>query len=208
MTTKTCSKCNLELSVEKFAVTKREGDRIIYRNSWCNKCRAAQNRERNGHNPAKQYTDDPDSGLKQCRMCMELKSFSLFSEQSRGKYGISSRCKPCTNDYARTDVARSNNVKATAKYRDVRKYRWRANHRITQAKRRGLIKVTSDGSVTDDFLKSVYESELCYWCKEFIPEEDRTLEHIKELCSGGEHVASNITMACNSCNCKRLNKER
>lgn len=204
---KTCSKCKCTKSLNNFSVTKRDGDVIISRNSWCNKCRTEYNRQRNGHSEAKRYDDKPELNIKQCRSCMELKDFSLFSPVSRGKYGLSSKCKPCAASYAKQDHVRENNVKACAKYREVRKYRWRANHRITQAKRRGLIAETSDGSVTDDFLKSVYETEICYWCKKVIPEENRTLEHIEELVSGGKHIASNITMACGSCNSKRLNRK-
>lgn len=67
---------------------------------------------------------------------------------------------------------------------------------------------TADGTVTDTFLKEVYATEICYWCACYIEPSKRTLEHIVELNDGGEHSASNITMACQPCNSARLGRKK
>lgn len=93
----------------------------------------------------------------------------------------------------------------TQKYRDNHRERWRGLHRINQFNRKNKVKLANDGTVTEDFMKSLYSIENCYWCKQVIPRELRTAEHIKPLHLNGLHTAENLTMACRSCNFSKLN---
>lgn len=201
---KNCSKCLENKPVESFSVTKRNEDGSIkYRSSWCTPCRVSSNRERLGYNKLEKSIVDFDNEMKQCACCKLMFPFAEFPPSKRGSANLAAYCKSCAKDkYYDKEKAKG----YTQSYRDRNRNRWRALHRINQFNRRNLIKALEDGTVTTEFVDSIYAEEICYWCKEFTEEEDRTLEHIIELSSGGLHSASNITMACFSCNSARLNK--
>lgn len=197
---KVCSKCKIEQPLEKFSCNKRNEDGSCKRyNSWCTSCRTIGNRDRLGlkERPKAEITDNG----KECLKCNTIKTLSEFSPSSRGKLQLSAYCKPCTIR-ATPEKAR----KYTADYRTRNGPRWRALHRLNMFKRKNLISVLSDGTVTDEILKALYEQVICCWCKDNVAPKQRTLEHIVELSQGGLHSIHNITMACFSCNSKRLNK--
>lgn len=201
---KSCSKCGIEQDIDKFSVTKRNEDGSVkYRNSWCVSCRVANNRQRLGYNKLEKSMVDFNNELKECASCKLILPFNDYYSAERGSANLAAYCKTCTKTkYYDKDKARAH----TQSYRDRNRNRWRALHRINQFNRRSLIKATEDGTVTDKFIDSIYSQEICYWCKEFTDEDERTLEHIIELSSGGQHSASNITMACLSCNSSRQNR--
>lgn len=93
----------------------------------------------------------------------------------------------------------------TEKYRNNHREHWRGLHRINQFNRKNKIKAQSDGTVTEEFMKNLYEIENCYWCKKYTPIDQRTAEHIIPLDRGGIHGISNLIMSCLSCNCSKLN---
>jgi len=201
---KVCSKCGIEQDIDRFSVTKRNEDGSVrYRHSWCNLCRTIQNRDKLGYKEGKRAAVDYAEELKECNHCHVMLPFADFSPSARGSAGLAAYCKPCQVERY---YDKEKGKLSTQAYRDRNRAWWRALHRIHQFNRRNLIKATEDGTVTNDFVVSVYAKEICYWCGEFTKETDRTLEHIIELSSGGLHSASNITMACLSCNSSRLNK--
>jgi hypothetical protein len=198
---KTCSKCKRSLDRKHFSCCKRNEDGTCrYLNSWCNKCRTQQNRERGGwdEKPIPVVFDD----RKECLRCREIKPIDDFSPSIRGRLGKSSYCRSCA-----TRAPKSKSREYTANYRKRHKERWRAAHRIHQFNRRHKIQIADDGTVTDEFVKGVYSKTHCYWCKNYVEPCDRTLEHIEELSNGGKHSAGNITMACKTCNFGRKNKD-
>jgi len=148
---------------------------------------------------------DFDLEIKQCGKCRKIFSFNNFYKNSKNPNGLISYCKSCHKENYYNLEKQS---KRTKKFKNLNKERVRARQRIYQFERRTRIKVSSDGSVTDDFIKSIYALEYCYWCKKFTPREKRTLEHIIELISGGKHSSENITMSCKSCNSARFNKNK
>lgn len=197
---KQCTKCLNELDSSCFSCTKRNEYGICTSwNSWCNKCRTIQNRQRSCavERIAPQTTNDS----KECLKCNLLKDFSEFSPSKRGRLGLSAYCKNCKPRQSK-EKARE----ATSKYRQDNRERWRALHRIAMLKRRSNIVANSDGSITDEYLKFLYNTEMCCWCNSFTPEDKRTLEHIVELSLGGMHSICNTNMSCLTCNSKRLNK--
>lgn len=142
--------------------------------------------------------------LKACRDCEEEKPFSEFYKTKKGTHGLNAYCKVCYKKrYHNREAARLR----TAKYRETNHERWKAMHRVHQFNRKSTIKAVDDGTVTDAFVKEVYSRMICYWCGLFVDEEDRTLEHVVELIDGGAHSASNIEMACLSCNSARLGRK-
>lgn len=201
---KTCTKCRLEIPIENFSVTKRNEDGTVKRrNSWCNGCRTNQNRERLGLTKRNKTVVDDVNQTKSCANCLNVLQFSSFYKSKKGSGGLSAYCKEC--EYPRFKNLEKQK-EAVRRYRLNNLYRWRAMHRVHQFNRRQNIKATDDGTVTDEFLISLYETENCFWCKNYISEDKRTLEHIKELSQGGTHSAENITMACVSCNSSRKGK--
>lgn len=200
MQTKICSKCKLELDISKFSCTKRSEDGTCkYRNSQCNTCRSEGRRLKQGSikKIVPKFTEDS----KECLICNIVKPFSEFYTSKRGRFGLSAYCSKCQ---IRATPEKSR--KYTADYRKRHNARYKAQHRLNMLKRRSNIVNASDSSVTDAFLSFVYEQDKCCWCGRITPEDDRTLEHILELSSGGLHSVHNINMACFSCNSSRLNR--
>lgn len=197
---KQCTKCLTDLDISCYSCTKRnESGECVRWNSWCNQCRTAQNRQRNGtiERPSPLVTDNS----KECLKCNILKVFSDFSPSERGRLGLSAYCKNCSPRQSKEKAK-----EATRKYRDTNKERWRALHRLSMLRRRSNLAVNNDESITDDYLKFLYSREVCCWCGCYVSEDKRTLEHIVELSTGGMHSMCNTNMACLSCNSKRLNK--
>ena len=140
---------------------------------------------------------------KQCVECKELIELKNFSNSIRGRKGKSSYCKPCSSKRQLKRKTKEERKIQTQKYRNENREWWRSLHRINQFNRRNNIKLLSDGTVTQDFVKEVYSINMCYYCKEITPEKFRTLEHKIPLNKGGLHSSINITMSCLSCNCSK-----
>lgn len=204
---KVCTVCELEKDINCFSVTKRNKDGSVrYRNSWCNQCRSeAQLKAKGGRvKPIPRV----EGNCKECLTCKKLLNKNEFSPSKRGRLGVAAYCKRCIIVRKPKDSETKRKVAETTKaYRIRHLLRWRAMHRIHQFNRRSLIKATEDGTVTDKFLEELYQKEYCYWCNNFIENENRTIEHIEELTSGGKHSAENLTMACLSCNSARKGRK-
>jgi hypothetical protein len=192
---KACTKCDKSFRLSAFSCTKRAEDGSCkYYHSQCNKCRTL-------------VSDKPKKTpklflyAKECLVCGKIKKLREFYKSKKGRLGRAYCCKDCFKPATRVNAAA-----ASRKYREDNEL-YKANHRIYQFNRRSHQKATEDGTVTREFLAGVYATETCYWCQEYVEYKSRTLEHVKELCSGGEHSASNIEMACRSCNSSRRNRE-
>jgi len=53
------------------------------------------------------------------------------------------------------------------------------------------------------FLRDKYE---CQYCGSYLPEDDRTIDHILPLSRGGKHEWLNVTSSCSYCNSKKADK--
>lgn len=186
-TLKVCTQC-LELKDRKS----------FGKSSWCPACKQRYYRD-NSKAPVKFIPIVTDTH-KQCAECKELIKLSEFSPSKRGRLGLSAYCKPCASLRVLRSVPTKIRRIRTQNYRDKNRNWWRALHRINQFNRRRKQKLVSDGTVTKDFIESIYKMTNCYYCKEEIPKDLRTLEHILPLNRGGLHTSTNITMACLKCN--------
>lgn len=137
-------------------------------------------------------------GGKLCLECQEVKPLDEFSASKRGRGGVSAYCKPCHTKKFKPEKATVRD--RTAAYRERHRPRYLANHRMAQFKRRTSIEVTSDGTVTDEFLQGLYATDTCRYCQQPTPPEARTADHRIPLARGGAHSASNLVMACFACN--------
>jgi len=202
---KICTKCNKEVELGLFSNTKQKKDGTWYLNSWCNPCRSKQNRERLGSTQRKV----PFVSLteKECLDCNLILPFEMFRVSSRGRYGLAAYCISCQNIRSQTiykDLEKAR--QSTNKYRKTHHERWKALHRLHQFNRKSKIKVTSDGSVTDQFIKELLSKTHCCWCNQATSPEKRTIEHVVELSNGGNHSTNNLAMSCLSCNSSRPNR--
>lgn len=188
-----CPHCDLYLPVDRFQLQNGRPS------GWCRECRTAKERERRraaGVSVAKRSFIEDENKL--CNDCGEMKSLAEFSPSARGLGGFGAYCKPCQNTRAR---ARSDDTrKNTARYRERHRERALANHRLAMFEYRTKRKVTSDGSVTDEFLNELYGTTCCYLCGNYTPRKLRTADHVLPLARGGHHSANNLKMACWSCN--------
>ena len=140
---------------------------------------------------------------KQCAECKELVELEKFSNSKRGRKGKSSYCKPCSSKRQLKRKSKEERRLHTQKYRNDNREWWRSLHRINQFNRRSKIKLVSDGTVTQEFVREIYSTENCYYCKEKTSKKFRTLEHKQPLNKGGLHSSNNIVMACLQCNCTK-----
>ena len=139
-------------------------------------------------------------GTKLCMRCDKFYPLDHFSKATRGLGGLATYCKPChAEKYRNKDKAKT----ATATYRIRHRERHLARHRVRMFEYKTHKRVTADGSVTDQLLKHLYAEPRCFYCKQDIVRELRTIDHKTPLSKGGEHVAGNLVMACWACNCSK-----
>jgi 5-methylcytosine-specific restriction endonuclease McrA len=184
-----CQDCRLS----KPIADKKAGNQF-----WCKPCYAVYASEKRRASGIKQKVfsvikDDEKS----CLACNTFKAISEFSPTARGRGGVSAYCKDCAKEkFYDPEKARQ----STQRYRANNLERWRAMHRVNMFKRRHKIMASADGTVTDDFLKGLYNTESCVYCNKETPPSKRTADHVIPLIRGGAHSAFNLVMACMSCN--------
>lgn len=190
--THVCPKCGIEQ--EAIFFQKYKGNP----GGWCRSCRTEKERERRRTKGMKErQRSNIENGRKLCMECLEMKDIDNFYRSERGLGGRSAYCHQCSkNKFYNKDKARE----ATQRYRKRHMERWRSIHRLHQYNRRALIKASDDGTVSDEFLKLIYSTKECYYCKNEILPDDRTIEHLIPLSRGGLHTATNIVMSCFTCN--------
>lgn len=201
METRNCSKCGEPKPVTDFQIRKGKPS------GQCRACKTANMKAlRAARGIAVRKQSVIVEGQKLCMKCDTMKPLAEFSPSKRGLGGVSAWCKLCTKLHARkTDKAVVR--KRTADYRKRHRARYLANHRIAMYKYRTLKSVTSDGTATDEFLNGLYAESECYYCCKPTPEKERTADHVVPLNKGGIHSASNLVMACFSCNSSKRDED-
>lgn len=201
METRNCSKCGEPKPVTDFQI--RNGKP----SGQCRACKTANMKAlRAARGVAVRKQSVVVEGQKLCMKCDTMKPLAEFSPSKRGVGGVSAWCKNCMKLHARkTDKAVVR--KRTADYRKRHRARYLANHRIAMYKYRTLKSVTSDGTATDEFLDGLYAEQECYYCCKPTPEKERTADHVVPLNKGGIHSASNLVMACFSCNSSKRDED-
>lgn len=191
---RSCCRCHQERDDSAFQHHK--GKPI----GWCRVCRTDNMRERRraaGIPARKQST--VVGGKKLCVDCNRMLKVELFPGNKRGRGGYAAYCNPCSA-MRRKILYRESTRRATAVYRERHRERAMAAHRLHQFKRRAGVAATSDGTVTDDVLRRVYAEKTCAYCEQITHIDDRTIDHRVPLARRGKHSASNLVMACRTCN--------
>lgn len=187
-----CSKCNDLRHISQFQHSKGGPT------GWCQPCRTAREKDRRAANgmKVKVFSIVTDTE-KLCMQCKEMKAHLEFAPGRRGSGGIAAYCREC----ARVKYYdRENQTATTLAWRKNNRAAHLARHRVNQFNRKRLIKAADDGTVTAEFMTSLYECECCAYCEASTPFDDRTADHMIPLSRGGKHSVSNLTMACFTCN--------
>lgn len=90
------------------------------------------------------------------------------------------------------------------KYREEhREYFYEKN-----AERKELMKITDDGTVTNEYLEFIYHEQngKCMYCGCDLNESGKHLDHIIPLSKGGKHTCTNIQWLCPTCNLSKGDK--
>lgn len=171
----------------------------------CRSCHTATEKARRAANgiPVKNLSRIEDD-KKLCVTCEEMRPFEDFSPSKRGLGGISASCKPCFR--LRYGMTREQSRAAAAAHRARHPERVRARQRIYQFERNKTVRATADGSVTDEFMKALYDTEDCAYCRRFTERNRRTADHATPLARGGTHSADNLVMACHPCNSSKRDR--
>lgn len=168
---------------------------------WCKSCRAeleAKRRLAKGIVPKKLSVLKEDTKL--CLVCEIFLPLNCFSSAERGLGGVSSYCKSCFAMKSRIRTDKEKSRQNTQNWRKQNRERHLAQHRLRMFKYKSKKEVTSDGTVTDDYLQTLYSAFNCFYCKEEIEPENRTADHKTALAKGGKHSSENLVMACHRCN--------
>ena len=189
-----CSQCNLEKPVS---------------GSWCRSCRSKaetiRRRQRGQKLLRRRNPKHAEQGKKECFKCNKILSQNKFSPAKKGNMGLTSWCRNCMNNYQKEPKRRARHTEYTREYR-INNPHYTVYHRGQQLKRRMTVLNSTDGSVTVEFLKILYSYKNCYYCEKYTCKNKRTADHKTPLSRGGRHAASNLVMACQSCNSSKRNK--
>lgn len=227
--TKACGVCHTVLPATREFFHK--SDENLYGLAWaCKACASAKAREWREQRKARAITYDP-STVKVCGKCGKEYPATpeFFGVQASRADGLKAACRQCSAAYRRAyheanrDRARAlshkwfteNRERVRQKERDrgairkverkawadanpeaVRRHRVKSQH-IRRARTR------AGGSFTLAELARVTASQggRCWWCGE--PMSKPTVDHLIPLARGGQNVASNIVLACRSCNSRK-----
>lgn len=149
--------------------------------------------------PIKRIVTDISSGFRECSRCGASKALTEFYKNKKGLGGFTADCKTCNKAVSRK--WRTNNLDQK-----------RASARRSSSKRRAVKR----GCVCDDStLESIraFQGDDCAYCgcvmdfsyNHYAPNK-ATLDHVLALSRGGDHVRSNLVIACNSCNMSKGTK--
>lgn len=191
-----CSKCGFERDITMFQHFKGKPS------GQCRICKTESEKKRRERDGIKvKKFSKVENGRKLCLHCDCMKLLTEFSPSKRGTGGVSSYCKPCF--VVKVKPSPEKVRERTAAYRTRHRARHLAAHRVRMYEYRTRKKVTSDGTVGDDFLKRLYATKDCHYCNQPTEEGLRTADHVVPLNKGGSHSASNLVMACWTCNCTK-----
>lgn len=197
---KRCTKCSKDKPLENYFKSKRRYDG---RNTVCKECSGYTM----GWKERKDIKLKEAEGncIKTCTSCGEdKKAISFKLEVGVGRTGRRSRCKVCDNAAERFNVASLSEDQREERRARARAYRYAnpSGYRARKEKRYRRMKETSDGSITRSSIKLLLSTaKECSYCnKPLRTEASKTIDHVVPLDKLGQHVLSNLTVACKQCN--------
>lgn len=216
---KRCSKCKLELPHTEFSPDRRASDGF---QPSCRACNREAKRAR--------YASDPDGARQRNRAYYSSNKERVLATnaKSRKKHAESVKLgkkehyervrhlpefKVKRDAYAAATKERKREYDKAYRARNEEKLKvvkeaWRSKNRDVirmiqftyDAKRRAQVKAGDSSRKVREWLKT--QKKVCHWCRAKC-EKDYHLDHIQPLARGGEHVTTNLCVACPSCNIRK-----
>lgn len=229
---KHCSRCNTTKPVTDFYRDPRKKDGY---NCTCKACRLiiwTKSKKNPNRKPRKFKVRLHPGDSKSCNVCGEIKPVDHFRKWDRDYGdGYYNQCHVCERakgrawnrnrgeyrrNYEETHRAHLRVVRDAwnKKNKDKRKaqqrrfyssQKGRLYNRNSQAIRRSKSK---QGDVTTAWLEQFMASQTkCFYCKKpFNSNRKKTVDHVIPLDKGGEHIMTNLVIACQSCNSSKGNR--
>ena len=176
--TKNCNRCKLPKSLDSFTLNKKPlaNGDPSYRGT-CKTCLAEQQKANRAADPER----------------FRAANKRVYENHKERRLAEQREWRQANSEY---DKARQ------AKYRkenpEVFRRAW---HKYRVARH-----LADDGSVTTEFLKFLFRKEICIYCNNKIPREQRSMDHIIPISRGGLHSIENLVMCCKSCNSSKRDR--
>lgn len=141
-----------------------------------------------------------------CERVLTADEFGLRRRKNRGgtvSIVLHTWCIECRREDSRH---RMRSVPRAVKAARVKRYKYQTPSymlpyaRTASGRRRWERAASQMGSVTKAHLDREMSAHNCSYCLEPLTDDNRELDHVVPLCSGGEHDDANIVAACSSCN--------
>lgn len=229
MDVKTCSRCNLLLSLDQFPLSKGG---LLGRHSRCYQCHrelAAIKRHRNRSETKEIPTK------KVCSGCKILLSSACFHKNKTMYDGLDSYCKTCCKihegsglrhdpveggvikcsqclrnlDFSNFSVNRRNKTGRNTRCKDcVNSYMHSINEKQNDYHHMRRARINTNGTVERIDYNLVFERDQgqCRYCSKDLSNERRKdihLDHVTPIVLGGEHSYANIVLSCKDCNLRK-----
>lgn len=208
-TTRICTRCHKEKSLDKFDKTTTVKNRLGYR-EVCKECRHEEYKEQ--YKPRKQPLPSALNGGKVCRKCLIEKPLHDFTIDKRASDGHGANCKVCLNHWRNVvnkertrDIAHRCWENHAEEYRADKK-QWRKTHKFVDReslRRRAQREHEGNTQVTPIDYEHILERDgaWCYICeKDILPEDEIEFDHVIPIARHGFHSEENIKVAHKVCN--------
>lgn len=186
METKRCSRCKETKPIEAFArwrtPTNPEG-----RQGECRQCRSERNRAYRSGEGAK---------------ARDRARINAWNATNRTKVRERQRAARRANPEKQREYERKwyAGIGATTKrrYREINKEQFREYYAKRRAhKKRAHYEAVNRAAIIER------DKRTCYICARALNDDQITLDHVIPLCRGGIHAATNLRVACRSCNFRK-----
>lgn len=192
---KVCNKCNIEKDLENFNFKKDSRSGKLYRRNICISCETDIQRIYDSRRKLKknEYYLNNKTKINKIQKQYNSKNRNKILEYSKQYYLLN-----------REKLLNKNKFYRSTSEGNLR-------HRLSEQKRRILIKQSSDNTITVESVKLKFKEQdnKCYICNvpiSFEIRESYDLEHKIPLSRNGKHTISNIALSCPSCNNKKYMK--
>lgn len=212
-TTKICTKCKIEKSIDEFTNSKNNKDGKSYQCRECNSIQNKEYREKNKDNikdyKKEMYEKNRENVLQQRKEYYEknrdmvLDRVNKYTDINREEINEKRR------QFRKDNIEHMQNQdrKKYVKFReqillDRKAYNKTENGRLIKLKNDGKRRAKlKNGDVTVQQLKELERNvKVCYWCNEPLKNKEVHIDHYIPLSKGGEHTISNLVIACSKCN--------
>jgi len=189
-TTKVCTKCDQELPVEGFYMTKGKP------HAWCKPCfrearreYVARNREKVAQTNREQYQKNREERQKYNREYNQRNREQKNAKARERYWNDPERFRALARDWERENPEHRRATKAAYRAGNREKVRGHGNAR--SARKRAAVSV--------DVVREILGQE-CLACG---ARENLQIEHLIPLCRGGLHSEGNLATLCRSCNASK-----